>query len=92
MTEFSALDHLHMAQALRLAERAAYTARPNPMVGCVIAHGSEVVGQGWHQRTGGPHAEVFALREAGDRARVPPPTSPWNLARTTAAPRPARWR
>jgi len=67
--EFSALDHLHMAQALRLAERAAYTARPNPMVGCVIAHGSEVVGQGWHQRTGGPHAEVFALREAGDRAR-----------------------
>ncbi|MCC7634019.1 bifunctional diaminohydroxyphosphoribosylaminopyrimidine deaminase/5-amino-6-(5-phosphoribosylamino)uracil reductase RibD [Stenotrophomonas rhizophila] len=69
MTDFSALDHLHMAHALRLAERAAYTARPNPMVGCVIAHGAEVVGEGWHQRTGGPHAEVFALRQAGERAR-----------------------
>lgn len=69
MTDFSALDHLHMARALRLAERATYTARPNPMVGCVIAHGQEVVGEGWHQRTGGPHAEVFALRQAGERAR-----------------------
>jgi diaminohydroxyphosphoribosylaminopyrimidine deaminase/5-amino-6-(5-phosphoribosylamino)uracil reductase len=69
MSAFSALDHLHMARALRLAERAAYTTRPNPMVGCVIAHGEQVVGQGWHQRAGGPHAEVFALREAGDQAR-----------------------
>ena len=66
---FSVLDHLHMANALRLAERAAYTTRPNPMVGCVIAHGERVVGQGWHQRAGGPHAEVFALREAGSEAR-----------------------
>jgi diaminohydroxyphosphoribosylaminopyrimidine deaminase/5-amino-6-(5-phosphoribosylamino)uracil reductase len=69
MSTFSALDHLHMASALRLAERAAYTTRPNPMVGCVIAHGEQVVGQGWHQRAGGPHAEVFALREAGEQAR-----------------------
>jgi len=69
MTDFSALDHLHMAHALRLAERAAYTTRPNPMVGCVIAQGADVVGEGWHQRTGGPHAEVFALRQAGERAR-----------------------
>ncbi len=66
---FSALDHAHMARALRLAERGAYTTRPNPMVGCVIAHGAEVVGEGWHQRAGEPHAEVFALRAAGDRAR-----------------------
>ena len=58
-----------MARALRLAERGAYTTRPNPMVGCVIAHGAEVVGEGWHQRAGEPHAEVFALRAAGDRAR-----------------------
>ncbi|HZX80815.1 MAG TPA: bifunctional diaminohydroxyphosphoribosylaminopyrimidine deaminase/5-amino-6-(5-phosphoribosylamino)uracil reductase RibD [Lysobacter sp.] len=58
-----------MARALRLAERAAYTARPNPMVGCVLAKDGEVVGEGFHQRTGGPHAEVFALRDAGDRAR-----------------------
>jgi diaminohydroxyphosphoribosylaminopyrimidine deaminase/5-amino-6-(5-phosphoribosylamino)uracil reductase len=69
MTDFTALDHQHMAHALRLAERAAYTARPNPMVGCVIARDEVVVGEGWHQRTGGPHAEVFALRQAGDQAR-----------------------
>lgn len=58
-----------MARALRLAERAAYTTKPNPMVGCVITHGDEVVGEGWHQRKGGLHAEVFALQAAGDRAR-----------------------
>ena len=58
-----------MAQALRLAARGAYTTRPNPMVGCVIADGDEVVGEGWHQRKGGPHAEVFALQAAGERAR-----------------------
>ena len=39
------------------------------MVGCVIAHGEEIVGEGWHQRKGGPHAEVFALQAAGERAR-----------------------
>lgn len=69
MSQFTATDHLLMARALRLAERAAWTTRPNPMVGCVIAHGDEVVGEGWHQRAGGPHAEVFALRHAGERAR-----------------------
>ena len=68
MTTFSAIDHGHMAHALRLAERGLYTTQPNPRVGCVIAHAEEVVGEGWHQRTGEPHAEVFALREAGDRA------------------------
>jgi diaminohydroxyphosphoribosylaminopyrimidine deaminase/5-amino-6-(5-phosphoribosylamino)uracil reductase len=66
---FTALDHLHMAQALRLAERGAYTTRPNPMVGCVLAHGERVVGEGWHVRAGGPHAEVHALQAAGDEAR-----------------------
>lgn len=69
MSTFSTLDHLHMAHALRLAERARFTARPNPMVGCVIAHDDRVVGEGWHQRTGGPHAEVFALRQAGEEAQ-----------------------
>jgi diaminohydroxyphosphoribosylaminopyrimidine deaminase/5-amino-6-(5-phosphoribosylamino)uracil reductase len=71
MTEFafSSLDHTCMARALRLAERGAYTTRPNPMVGCVIAQGGEIVGEGWHQKAGGPHAEVFALQAAGDRAK-----------------------
>jgi diaminohydroxyphosphoribosylaminopyrimidine deaminase/5-amino-6-(5-phosphoribosylamino)uracil reductase len=66
---FSATDHLMMARALRLAERGAFTTRPNPMVGCLITNGQEVVGEGWHQRKGGPHAEVFALEAAGDRAK-----------------------
>lgn len=66
---FTATDHAMMARALRLAERGAYTTRPNPMVGCVIAQGDEVVGEGWHQRAGEPHAEVFALQDAGERAR-----------------------
>jgi diaminohydroxyphosphoribosylaminopyrimidine deaminase/5-amino-6-(5-phosphoribosylamino)uracil reductase len=66
---FSAVDHAHMARALRLAERGLYATQPNPRVGCVIAHGAEIVGEGWHERAGEPHAEVFALRDAGARAR-----------------------
>ena len=69
MQGYSATDHLMMAHALRLAERGAWTTRPNPMVGCVLARGEEVVGEGWHQRPGGPHAEVFAIEAAGERAR-----------------------
>ena len=66
---FSATDHAHMARALRLAERGLFTTQPNPRVGCVIAHGAEVVGEGWHEHAGGAHAEVFALRAADTRAR-----------------------
>ena len=65
---FTATDHAMMARALRLAERGAFTTKPNPMVGCVVARGDEVVGEGWHQRAGGPHAEVLALQAAGDNA------------------------
>lgn len=68
-TAFSAFDHQCMARALRLAERGAYTTRPNPMVGCVIVQGEQIVGEGWHQKAGGPHAEVFALQVAGERAK-----------------------
>lgn len=66
---FSAIDHAHMARALRLAESGLFTTQPNPRVGCVIAQGGDVVGEGWHQRAGEPHAEIFALRAAGERAR-----------------------
>ena len=57
-----------MAHALRLAECGLFTTQPNPRVGCVIAHGDEVVGSGFHRRAGEPHAEVHALRAAGERA------------------------
>lgn len=66
---FSAEDHQWMARALRLAERGAMTARPNPRVGCVIVRDGACVGEGWHARTGEAHAEVHALRAAGDAAR-----------------------
>lgn len=66
---FGANDQVHMTQALRLAERGLYTTRPNPRVGCVLVRDGDVVGRGWHERAGEPHAEVFALREAGERAR-----------------------
>ena len=68
MSAFSAADHAHMARALRLAEKGSYTTQPNPRVGCVIADGAEIVGEGFHARAGAPHAEVLALREAGARA------------------------
>ena len=58
-----------MAQALRLAEQGLYSTSPNPRVGCVLVAGEKIVGSGWHQRTGEAHAEVHALREAGDAAR-----------------------
>lgn len=69
MMNFSADDHRYMARALRLAERGLYTTDPNPRVGCVLVRDGEVVGEGWHVRAGEPHAEVHALRAAGDRAR-----------------------
>ena len=58
-----------MARALRLAERGLYTTTPNPRVGCVIARDGEILGEGFHQRAGEPHAEIQALQRAGARAR-----------------------
>lgn len=63
------LDEQWMAQALALAERGRRTVSPNPLVGCVLVRGGEIVGQGWHERAGGPHAEAVALAEAGEAAR-----------------------
>jgi len=58
-----------MAHALQLAHRGLYTTAPNPCVGCVIVRDGAVVGEGWHERAGEPHAEVRALAQAGPRAR-----------------------
>lgn len=66
---FDAADHQHMARAMQLARRGLNSTAPNPRVGCVIAQGDAVLGEGWHRQAGGPHAEVFALQVAGDRAR-----------------------
>lgn len=66
---FSADDHRYMARALQLARRGLYTTHPNPRVGCVIVRDGQIVGEGWHERAGEPHAEVHALRMAGETAR-----------------------
>ena len=65
---FSVQDHAYMAQALRLAEKGLYSTHPNPRVGCVIVKDNDVIGEGWHEYAGGPHAEVHALAQAGSRA------------------------
>lgn len=64
----SAEDFRWMALALQLARRGLHSAHPNPRVGCVIVARGELVGEGWHQRTGGPHAEAVALAHAGTKA------------------------
>jgi len=59
----------HLQRALELAERGRGTSRPNPVVGAVVVGDDTIVGEGWHERAGGPHAEVVALDAAGGRAR-----------------------
>lgn len=59
----------YMRMALELAEKGRFTVAPNPMVGCIIERDRQVVGKGWHQFPGGPHAEIVALRAAGEYAR-----------------------
>jgi diaminohydroxyphosphoribosylaminopyrimidine deaminase/5-amino-6-(5-phosphoribosylamino)uracil reductase len=66
---FSAVDHGMMARALQLAERGLWTTTPNPRVGCVLELAGEIVGEGWHERAGEAHAEIHALRAAGELAR-----------------------
>ena len=65
---FSADDHRHMARALQLARRGLFTTTPNPRVGCVLVRDGVVIGEGWHQKAGEPHAEPLALRDAAARA------------------------
>ena len=68
-TAWSGADYRWMSRALQLAWRGLYGAHPNPRVGCVLTQDEAVVGEGWHENAGGPHAEARALEQAGVRAR-----------------------
>jgi diaminohydroxyphosphoribosylaminopyrimidine deaminase/5-amino-6-(5-phosphoribosylamino)uracil reductase len=59
----------YMQRAIRLAKKGLYTTDPNPCVGCVIVKNGEIVGEGWHQQAGQAHAEINALKQAGEKAR-----------------------
>lgn len=63
-------DYQYMALALKLAKKGIYTARPNPMVGCVLVKDNQIVGEGWHESFGKAHAEVNALNLAGKQANA----------------------
>ena len=63
------MDSEYVERALELAEKGRGTTHPNPVVGAVVVAGGEIVGEGWHERQGGPHAEVNALADAGERSR-----------------------
>ena len=62
------MDEKYMDLALELAEKGRGYVNPNPMVGAVVVKDGEIVGKGWHKFYGGPHAEVYALDEAGAKA------------------------
>src|SRR5215218_544956 len=70
MTEATSAELAAMARAIELAARGLGTTSPNPVVGCVILNAAgEVVGEGFHAYAGGPHAEIVALAQAGERAK-----------------------
>lgn len=62
------IDSTYMQRAIALAQQGIYSTRPNPAVGCVIVKNGQIVGEGFHPKAGQPHAEVFALRQAGEQA------------------------
>ncbi|MFC0309799.1 bifunctional diaminohydroxyphosphoribosylaminopyrimidine deaminase/5-amino-6-(5-phosphoribosylamino)uracil reductase RibD [Gallibacterium trehalosifermentans] len=68
-TDFSLEDRQFMALAIKLAKRGRFTCTPNPAVGCVLVKDGEIVGQGYHAKAGEAHAEVMAMREAGEHAK-----------------------
>ncbi|CAB1274950.1 bifunctional diaminohydroxyphosphoribosylaminopyrimidine deaminase/5-amino-6-(5-phosphoribosylamino)uracil reductase RibD [Candidatus Nitrosacidococcus tergens] len=62
-------DSVYLARAIALAKQGLYTTDPNPRVGCVVVKSGQIVGEGWHQQVGGPHAEINALAQAGNNAQ-----------------------
>ena len=69
MTQFSSDDYRFMQRATTLAKRGHYTTSPNPRVGCVLVKNGEIIGEGFHQKAGEGHAEVNALKMAGNNAQ-----------------------
>lgn len=69
MQKFSLADQKYMTRALKLARQGEGSTSPNPMVGAVVVKDGEIIGEGYHQQYGGPHAEVFALQAAGEEAQ-----------------------
>ena len=63
------LDEKYMARAIELAKRGTGGVNPNPLVGAVVVKDGKIIGEGWHKKFGGPHAEVWALNEAGKNAK-----------------------
>ncbi len=72
----------YMQMALDLAEKGMHSSMPNPRVGCIVVHNSQVVGQGLHSKTGEDHAEVMAYPKRAIRQKERPPILHWNLAIT----------
>ena len=68
-------DQLYMQRALELARLGSGFTSPNPMVGCVIVHDGQIIGEGWHQKYGGPHAEVNAVAAVEDKSLLPKSTA-----------------
>lgn len=69
MSEYNSIDYQLMLRAIEMAKSGMFTTAPNPNVGCVIAHGEEIVGEGYHYKAGEAHAEVNALKAAGEKAK-----------------------
>ena len=67
--DFSEKDQVFMARAIKIAKRGRFTARPNPMVGCVVVKDNQIIGEGWHRVYGQAHAEINALKQAGSLAK-----------------------
>ncbi|MFD2513876.1 bifunctional diaminohydroxyphosphoribosylaminopyrimidine deaminase/5-amino-6-(5-phosphoribosylamino)uracil reductase RibD [Pontibacter locisalis] len=64
-------DELYMRRALELARLGSGSVNPNPMVGCVVVHQGQIIGEGWHKQYGGPHAEVNAITAVQDKSLLP---------------------